>query len=141
MAQGRPGDQAEVFRPFRILPVLMAFAGLVWASAFVYLMTFDGVPARLVLGTLFFVGFFSLALTYYARSAIFVGPQGITYRGMVRTRWFSWRDIRKLEVVPGPITVYAIRTPDAFCHFTSFFRDHKRLATLLVERAGLPEPG
>ncbi len=137
MDYGRPGETAEVFRPFLILPVLMALAGLLWVGILVYLLTFDGVPPKIILSTVFFIAFFGVALTYYARSAIFIGPRGVTYRGMIRTRTFSWNDIRKLDVLPGPITVYAIRTPGTLCHFTSFFRHHRRLADLLVERAGL----
>ncbi|MGA9521722.1 MAG: PH domain-containing protein [Myxococcaceae bacterium] len=137
MDSGRPGERAEVFRPFLILPVLMALAGLLWVGVLIYLLTFDGVPPKIILSTVFFIAFFGVSLAYYVRSAIYIEQGGITYRGMIRTRWFSWNDIRKIEVLPGPITVYAIRTSGALCHFTSFFRNHRRLADVLVERAGL----
>lgn len=137
MARRRSGEGGEVFRPVWILPLLMGLAGAVWIFVLVYLLTFEGVPARILLSALFFVAFFALALTYYGRSAIFVDAHGLTYRGMLRTRRLSWNEIRKLEVLPGPVTVYAIRSRGMPCHFTSFFRHHRRLAELLVERAGL----
>ncbi|MBX5480954.1 MAG: PH domain-containing protein [Myxococcaceae bacterium] len=115
----------------------MGLAGAIWVFVFLYLLTFDGVPARTVLSAAFFVVFFALALTYYGRSAIWVDQSGLTFRGMVRTRRLTWAEIRKLDVLPGPVTVYAIRARGMPCHFTSFFRHHKRLANLLIERAGL----
>jgi hypothetical protein len=115
----------------------MGLAAILWTGVLAYLLTFEGVPTKVILATLFFVVFFGLALTYYGRSAIFVDADGVTYRGMVRTRRLPFQEIRKLDVLPGVITVYAIRTPRAFCHFTSFFRHHRKLADLLVERAGL----
>jgi hypothetical protein len=127
----------EVFRPMWILPLIMGAAGLLWAGVLVYLLTFERVPVGTLGGAAFFVAFFGLALWYYARSAIFVDAKGLTYRGILRTEWLPWTEIRTLDVMPGPITVYAIRAGSTLWHFTSFFRHHKRLATLLVERAGL----
>lgn len=137
MGTGRRGTRAEVFRPFWILPLSMGAAGALWTGVLVYLLTFDGVPIKTLLSAGFFVVFFALALAYYARSAIMVDAHGVTYRGIVRTRRLSWSEIRKLDVLPGPVTVYAIRARGMPCHFTSFFRHHKRLATLLIEGAGL----
>ena len=125
----------EVFRPLWILPLTMGAAGLLWAGVLIYLLTFDGVPFRTLGAALFFVAFFGLALWYYARSAIVVDAKGLTYRGILRTQWLPWAEIRTVDVMPGPITVYAIRASGSLCHFTSFFRHHRRLATLLVERA------
>ena len=127
----------EVFRPFWILPVSMAVAGLLWLGVLIYLMTFDGVPWKTYVSAGAFVAFFALALVYYARSAVYVDENGVTWRGILRTRRLGWRDIRKIDVLSGPITVYAIRTSRTLCHFTSFFRHHRRLAALLMERANL----
>jgi Bacterial PH domain len=127
----------EVFRPLWILPLIMGAAGVLWAGVLVYLLTFDGVPFGTLGGAAFFVAFFGLSLWYYARSAIVVDAKGLTYRGILRTEWLPWTEIRTLDVMPGPVTVYAIRAGSTLCHFTSFFRHHKRLAMLLVERAGL----
>jgi hypothetical protein len=88
-------------------------------------------------GALFFVVFFGLSLTYYVRAAIFVDEAGLTYRGIVRTERLTFDDIRKVDVLPGPVTVYAVRGRGRFVHFTSFFRHHQRLVELLIERAGL----
>ncbi|MGQ0506456.1 MAG: PH domain-containing protein, partial [Myxococcaceae bacterium] len=49
----------------------------------------------------------------------------------------AYADIRKLDVLPGPVTVYAIRGEGRLVHFTSFFKHHQALMALLVERAGL----
>lgn len=116
----------------------MAGAGILWISVLVYLlMSFDEVPAKTFLAVIFFVVFFSVSLAYYARTRIVVDARGITYRGMVRTRRFSFKEIRKVDVLQGPVTVYAIRTNGGPVNFTSFFQHHRRLAALLVERAGL----
>src|SRR5689334_7515120 len=116
MDTGRRIDRDEVFRPFWILPLSMGAAGAVWLFVLGYLLTFDGVPVRTMLSAIFFVVFFAVALTYYARSAIWVDKSGLTFRGMVRTRRLSWDEIRKLDVLPGPVTVYAIRARGMPCH-------------------------
>ncbi len=135
-------DGRQVFRPRRVLAVAMAAAGLLWIAVLLYLFHFDGVPLKTFVSAGFFVLFFGVSLTYYARTRIVVDKGGITYRGMVRTRRFNFSDIRKLDVLPGPVTVYAIRGKWGFVHFTSFFVHHQHLARLLVERAGLaPLPG
>ena len=54
----------------------------------------------------------------------------------------SFEDIKKVDVLPGPIVVYAIRAKGGFVHFTNFFRHHQRLMKLVVDRAGLsPQRG
>jgi hypothetical protein len=128
----------QIFRPRRVLAALMAAAGVLWVTVLVYLLRFDDVPVKTFLAVIFFVVFFGVSLMYYARTRIVVDARGITYRGMVRTRHYAFQDIRKVDVMPGPVTVYAIRdTGGGFVHFTSFFQHHRRLAALLVERAGL----
>jgi hypothetical protein len=116
----------------------MAAAGLLWLAVLGYLLTFDGVPLKTWLSTAFFIVFFAVSLAYYGRTRIVVDAGGITYRGMVRTRRFLFDDIRKVDVLPGLVTVYAIRCREGLVHFTSFFQHHQHLARLLVERAGLP---
>jgi hypothetical protein len=121
-----------------VLAALMAGAGLLWVTVLLYLLSFDGVPLKTFLAVIFFVVFFGVSVMYYARTRIEVDARGITYQGMVRTRRFSFTEIRKVDVLPGPVTVYAIRdTGGGLVHFTSFFQHHRRLAALLVERAGL----
>jgi hypothetical protein len=136
---GRASESAgkQVYRPRRVLAITMAAAGLLWVAVLGYLLTFDGVPLKTWLSTGFFILFFAVALAYYGRTRIVVDARGITYRGMVRTRHFSFDDIRKVDVLQGPVTVYAIRGRAGLVHFTSFFQHHQRLAELLVERAGL----
>ena len=133
----RTAPPPQVFRPRRVFAAAMAMAGLIWCAVLVYLFRFQGVPAKTFLSALFFVVFFGISLAYYVRTAIYVDSGGVTYRGILRTLRFSFADIRKLDVLPGPVTVYAIRGKGRFVHFTSFFKEHQRLVTLLVERAGL----
>lgn len=136
---GRDSESAgkQVFRPRRALSITMAAAGLLWVAVFLYLLRFDGVPVKTLLSTGFFIVFFAVSLAYYGRTRIVVDARGITYRGMVRTRRFLFADIRKVDVLPGLVTVYAIRAGASLVHFTSFFQHHKRLAQILVDRAGL----
>lgn len=116
----------------------MGAAGLLWVSVLVYLLSFEGVPLKMFLAVIFFVVFFGVSVMYYARTRIVVDARGLTYRGMVRTRHFSFKEIRKVDVLPGPVIVYAVRdSGGGLVHFTSFFQHHRRLAALLVERAGL----
>lgn len=135
----RPSASAaeQVFRPRRVLAAVMAGAVLLWAAVLVYLLQFEEVPVKTFLSAGFFVVFFAVSLTYYGRSAIFVDAGGVTFRGMLRTHRFSFSDIRKVDVLPGPVIVYAVRVNQRFVHFTSFFQQHRRLMELLVERAGL----
>jgi hypothetical protein len=128
----------QVFRPYRVLAGIMGAAGVLWLGVLVYLLRFDGVPLQTFLSALFFVLFFGVALVYYGRTLIVVDARGVTYRGMVRTRRLSFEDIRKVEVLPGLVTVYAVRgSQGRRVHFTSLFEHHRRLARLLVDRARL----
>jgi hypothetical protein len=127
----------EVFRPHRVLAAIMGAATLLWLGVLLYLLRFDGVPIQTFLSAIFFVLFFGVSVTYYGRTRIVVDAGGITYRGLVRTRRFSFADINKVEVLQGPVTVYAVRGRRGLVHFTSFFSHHRDLARLLVERAGL----
>jgi hypothetical protein len=137
MGGWRPISSARIFRPRRLWAALMGAAGLLWIAVLIYLTQVDDVPLQTYLSAVFFVIFFLVALAYYGRTAIFVDHRGLTFRGMVRTQRLSFSDIRKVDVLPGPVTVYAIRAGGRFVHFTSFFRNHRDLVHLLVERAGL----
>lgn len=127
----------EVFRPRKGFAVAMGAAGTLWALVLFYLFQFDGVPWRTFCSAGFFVAFFALSVAYYGRTAIYVDSMGVTYRGIVRTQRFSFQDIRKVHVLPGPVTVYSVRARGCGIHFTSFFNRHRQLMELLVERAGL----
>ncbi|QRK08008.1 PH domain-containing protein [Archangium violaceum] len=134
------GDQKagkQVFRPHAVLAAIMGAATLLWLGVLVYLLRFEGVPVQTFLSAVFFVLFFGVSVTYYGRTRIVVDAGGMTYRGLVRTRRFSFADIRKVEVLPGPVTVYAVRGSRGFVHFTSLFAHHRHLAHLLIERSGL----
>lgn len=116
---------------------MMGVAFALWAGVFVYLLRFDDIPPKTYLTSLGFMAFFAVAILYYGRTAIVVDGQGVTYRGMFRTARFGFDDIRRVDVLPGPLTIYAIRGRDRLVHFSSFFRSHQRLATMLMERAQL----
>jgi len=127
----------QIFRPRRALALVMAAAGALWLAVLLYLLRFDEVPLETFLSALFFVVFFGVSLVYYGRTLILVDAGGITYRGVLRTLRLSFQDIRKVDVLQGPVTVYAVRGNGRFVHFTSFFEQHRDLASLLIERAGL----
>jgi hypothetical protein len=133
----RPAPTPEVFRPRPVLAAAMGVAAALWLFVLVYLLQFKGVPAKTFVSAVFFVVFFGVSLTYYARTVIVVDGRGVTYRGLVRTDYFPFRDILKVDILPGPVTVYAVRGRGRGMHFTSFFAHHRRLMELLVERAGL----
>ena len=137
MDERRKKLEFEVFRPRRLFAAAMGGAGALWIAVFIYLLQFDGVPWRTFVSAVFFIAFFGVSVFYYVRTAIFVDASGVTYRGMLRTLSFSFDEIRKVDVLPGPVTVYAIRVGATGMHFTSFFLHHRRLVELLVERAGL----
>jgi hypothetical protein len=137
MGERQPNPRRQVFRPSPVLAVLMAVAGGLWLAVLLYLSTFRGVPLKVLLSAGFFVLFFAVSFVYYARSSIVVEGRQVVYRGMLRTLRFGFHEVRKLDVLPSLITVYAIRLPGRFVHFTSLFPNHRRLAELLVEQAGL----
>jgi len=130
-------QRPEIFRPRRLLAGLMTAAGLLWLAVVIYLLQFRGVPLKTFGSALFFVCFFLFAAVYYVRTAVIVDSAGVTFRGMLRTQRLGFGDIRKVDVLPGPVTVYSVRGPGRLFHFTSFFARHRHLVNLLVERAGL----
>jgi hypothetical protein len=132
---------SQVFRPSKLLALLMAGAGAIWVAVLVYLLTFRDVPLKTLGSAVFFVLYFGLSLAYYVRTSIEIDASGITYRGVLRTRRLGYDDIKNVQVLPGPITVYAVRGTGGLVHFTSFFRHHRRLMELLVERARLSPSG
>src|SRR2546430_11806436 len=112
----------EVFPPRWYFGVAMGMCGAIWLFVLVYLSTFPQVPARYFASVIFFIVFFAVSVFYYVRTAIFVDETGVTYRGMMRTQRITYEEIKKVDVLPGPIVVYAIRARGGFVHFTNFFR-------------------
>lgn len=131
------GNGRLIFRPRVEFSLLTGAAALFWCSVLLYLLRFDGLPAQTLGSAALMAGFFIVMLVYYARTAITVDEGGLTFRGMVRKRRYEYSEIRRLEVLQGPISVYAVRTEGRPVHFTSFFRHHDRLMRLLLERAEL----
>lgn len=126
----------SVYRPYGLLPTLMAGAAVFWGYSLYFLLQFSDVPWKTLVTAACFTAFFVAGVAYYGRTAIFVDEAGLTYRGMLRTIRMEFDEIRGLQVLPGPFTVYSIRGPRRFVHFTSFFRRHRALAQLIVERSG-----
>lgn len=129
--------KTEIFRPHRLLACVMACAGLLWVAAGGLLLTFEGVEWKTWASVAFFIVFFAVSTWYYARSAIVVEGESLIWRGLWRTRKFGMSEIRKLEILPGIITVYSVRVSEGVMHFTSLFSRHQTLARLLVDRSGL----
>lgn len=131
------GQRCLVFRPSRWLGALSALAGALWVGIFAYLTTFDGVPVSTYLSALAFIVLFVLSVVYHVRTAILVDAQGLTYRGLVRQQRLPFSDVARLDVVPGPITIYAVTGRSGRMQFSNFFERHRSLAEIVVERAGL----
>ena len=118
----------------------MGVAAAAWLAALLFLVQDGGTPAQTVVGAAALLVFFAIACLYYARAAIFVDGAGLVVRSLVRTRRYSFREIRRVVVLPGPVTVYAVTAGRRPFLFTSFFKHHRALADLMVDRAGL-SPG
>ncbi|MHB8876904.1 MAG: PH domain-containing protein [Myxococcaceae bacterium] len=128
---------AQVYRPRWVLGASMGAAAALWLAALVFLMRLGGVPTTTVLTAAAFLLFFAVAGAYYARTAIFVDGRGLTVRSLTRTDRFSFREIHRVEVLRGPVTVYSVKARGRYFHFTSFFKHHRTLAALVADRAGL----
>lgn len=127
----------EVFRPRRVLAVAVGVCAALWLLALGYLLSLGGAPWPTLLFAALFVAFFTVALAYYGRSAFFVDSRGFIYRGMWRSARFGFEEVRRVSVLPGPVTVYSVRARGRILHFTNLFRGHRRLMELLVQRSGL----
>jgi hypothetical protein len=125
----------RTFRPQPLLGVAMAVAALFWISVLAFLLAYPTVPLKTFASTAFFVILFVGSVFYYVRTAILVDGDGITYRGMVREKRLSFRDIKKVAVLPGLITMYTVHAGRQTFSFSSFFQRHKELVELLRERA------
>lgn len=127
----------EVFKPRKVLGVLMGAATALWAAVLFLLMQYEEVPPLSLFGAVFFIAFFGVYGLYYARTAIEIDAGGLTYRGVVGTKHLDYDDIHNVDVLPGLVTVYAVRGRAARVHFTSAFAGHQHLAELLVRRSHL----
>lgn len=125
------------FRPRKVLVLLTALSGCVWGGLVLYLLRFGAVPVGTLASAMGFLLFFSAACAYYSRAAIVLDSTGLTYRGLVRTRRLPYRDISKVEILDGPVTVYSVLGNRQCVYFTSFFRNHRLLARTLARRVRL----
>ena len=133
----RPATAPEVFRPRPVLAAAMGIAALLWLFVLVYLMQFEGVPAKTFISAIFFVVFFGVSADLLRADR---------HRGRRRRSDLSRPGPDRLLRLPGhPEGRHPSRSgdglrgpgPGAGMHFTSFFTQHRRLMELLVERAGL----
>ena len=127
----------SVFRPQPLLGVSMAVAAAFWLSVLVFLVQNPIVPAKTFASAAFFVLLFLSSVLYYARTAILVDAEGVTYRGIVRQTRIGFDELLKLSVAPGLITLYTLQARHKSIAFTSFFQRHRELAQLVRERASL----
>ena len=100
----RNAEQPLIFRPFVVLPVLMAVAGALWTGVLVYLLTFDGIPTQTLLSAGGFALFFALAVLYYGRSAVVVDETGVAEQGSHRELVALEGRYRALRSVFVPLT-------------------------------------
>lgn len=136
----RAGDAPQIFRPHWALSAACVVAALLWITALGALLVLGG-TRHAIFSAAAFVAFFAATNAYLLRAAIIVDPTGLTYRGILRSRRYRFEQVRGLQVIPGPVTVYSVAAPDGFIRFTSFFRRHQRLLEVLAERTRLvPEP-
>src|SRR6218665_1845983 len=97
-----PGDSKagkQVFRPHAVLAAVMGAATLLWLGVLLFLLRFDGVPVQTFLSAVFFAVWGRTS----GRPGIVVAAAALPYRAMVRPRRFSFADIRKVDVLPGPL--------------------------------------
>lgn len=127
----------RIFRPQPLLGVAMAVAAAFWLAVLVFLINNPTVPIKTFVSTAFFVVLFVGSVVYYARTAIVVDKEGLTYRGMLRSVRVSFGEIQRLAVLPGLITLYTVHSGRFTFSFSSFFQRHKELVALLRERAAL----
>ena len=127
----------RTFRPQPLLGVAMALAAVFWLSVLAFLLNNPAVPLKTFVSTGFFVVLFMASVVYYARIAIVVDPDGLTYRGMLKEVRLSFGDIQRVRVLPGLITLYTVQAGRFTFSFSSFFQRHKELVALLRERASV----
>jgi hypothetical protein len=126
------------FRPQPLLGVSMAVAAAFWLSVLVFLIQHPiVVPPKTYVSAGFFVLMFTTSVLYYARTAIVVDPAGVTYQGIVRVTRINFKELQRLSVSPGLITLYTVTGGRKSISFSSFFQRHKELAALVRERAAL----
>lgn len=130
---------AEVFRPARWLRALVLGALAHWTLVFFALVFLRGAPDQAFAGAAFFILFFTLLGLFYANHAIEVTDDALIVRGLTSFRSVPLSDVVGVDVRRGLLqTSYSVaiarRAP---IRFTSLLAQHRRLAQLVVERAGL----
>ncbi len=128
----------EVFRPRGWLRTTVFGAASFWVLVLAALFVARGVPAAAFAGALFFIAFFGGLGVFYQKSSIALTEGGIDVRGVASHKRVRYADVLRVEVTSGFIqTTYVVYSRGGFVHFTSWFGGHRRLAALVVERAGL----
>lgn len=116
---------------------LVAVATAYWLAVLAFVADAPQVHTKSVLSALFFVVMFVVSMAYHSYALIVVDAYGITYRGLLGTRRFSFKDIERFAIVPGPVTLYVLRAGSRELLFSSFIGRHKKLGELVRERAQL----
>jgi hypothetical protein len=130
------GDR--VFRPSTALIATLGAAVLCWLGVLGLLLRLHGVPGKTYLSVFFFIGFFGVFIVHYSTQAIVVYREGLVVRRFRELQAFSFEDIMKVDVTPGlAMTLYDVMTRQGPIQFSSWFRGHRELLSLIVSGAKL----
>ena len=128
----------ETFRPRAALRTVVMAADTLWIGVFLSLAAMRGATSSAFLSAAFFIALFSGCAWFYNRLAFTVSEDGLTVRTLAEERTVSFRDIVRVDVIPGRLgTSYSVRTRLGSLSFSSLLSGHERLCSLIVGRAGL----
>jgi hypothetical protein len=137
-AAERAGFSPETFRPRAALRGLVLVCDTLWIGIFAALLFTRGAEAGTFLSAAFFIALFTGCGWFYQRLAYTVSERGLTVRSLADERLIAFRDILRVDVLPGLIgTSYAVRTRLGSLQFSSLLAGHERLCNLIVRGAGL----
>ena len=128
--------EPRTFRPARWVVVAFTLAAAWWAWAATWTAQQGAGEWSSLLGAAFFSALFALAATHHGLSAITVDEEGITHRGLLGATRGRWSQCGEFGVLPGPLTLYALRVSGRVVHFTNLYRHHRELARHLRLHVG-----
>ncbi len=108
-----------------------------WVGLGAYGLYLQALPAKAIVSVGFFVTFFIAFARYYWRMAYVVDTDGVTYRGATDAIHIAWDDIQELRNSDHPLGGYCVETKRGPLVLSHFVHEHKKLADLIVARAGL----
>lgn len=108
-----------------------------WVGLGTYGLYLQALPAEAILSVGFFVTFFIAFARYYWRMGYVVDTDGVTYRGAAQAIHIAWDDIKTLHDSANPLGGYRVETKYGPFVLSHLVYEHKKLADLIVARAGL----